>query len=206
MNDDATFDLIEQERHRLADLADEWSPEQWDVSSLAEGWRVREVVAHLTMPFSVSVPRMVIGVVRHLGSFDRFADRWARDATASSSPGELTATLRANASARFTPPGMGPEVPLTDVVVHGLDIRIPLGLATTDIDPAARAIALGFLTTRLGKSIGVPADAFDARRFEATDLDWSHGTGPTERATSTEILAHLCRGQPLPRGRWIHPV
>ncbi len=198
MTDAATFDLIAQERHRLADLADEWSATQWDVPSLAEGWRVREVVAHLKMPFSVSVPRMMIGVVRNLGSFDRFADRWARDAAASSSPAELAASLRANASARFTPPGMGPEVPLTDLVVHGLDIRVPLGHAATDIDPAARATALRFITTRLGKTMGVPADAFANRRFEATDLDWSHGAGPTERATSTEILAHLCRAQPLP--------
>lgn len=199
MSNPATFNLIEQERHRLADLADEWSPDQWDVPSLAEGWRVREVLAHLTMPFAVALPSMVLGLVRNRGNFDRFADRWARDATTSAPPAEFAASLRANAAARFTPPGMGPEVPLADLVVHGLDIRIPLGLPANDIDPAARATTLRFLTTHTGRRFGVPADAFATRRFEATDLDWSHGTGPTERATSIELLTHLCRAQPLPQ-------
>lgn len=198
MSNDPTFHLIEQERCRLADLADGWSPEQWDEPSLADGWRVREVVAHLTMPFSVSMPTMVLGLVRHGGSFDRFADRWARDASVSP-PSEFVAALREHAAARFTPPGMGPEAPLTDVVVHGLDVRIPLGLPTGDIDPSARLAVLGFLTTRSGRHFGVPDDAFSTRRFEATDVEWSHGAGPTERASSTELIAHLCRDQPLPR-------
>lgn len=199
MSNPAAFDLIEQERHRLADLADTWSPEQWDTPSLAAGWRVCEVLAHLTMPFAVSMPRMVVGLVRNRGSFDRFADRWARAAAASVPPAEVTASLRANAAARFTPPGMGPEAPLTDLVVHGLDVRIPLGLPATDIDPAARATALRVLTTRSAPRFGVPADVFGTRRFEATDLDWAHGTGPTERATSIELLVHLCRGRSLRR-------
>lgn len=199
MSDRDPFDLIEQERLRLADLADGWSPGRWDVPSLAEGWRVREVLAHLTMPFSVGMPALVLGLVRNRGDFDRFADRWARETATSVPPAELAASLRANAAARFTPPGMGPEAPLTDLVVHGLDVRIPLGLAATDIAIDARAAALRFITGRAGKHFGVPADLFATHRFEATDVDWSHGTGPTERATSIDLLAHLCRGRPLPR-------
>ena len=155
----STYALIEGERHRLADLADGWIPEQWDVPSLAEGWRVREVVAHLTMPFA----------------------------------------LRANAAARFTPPGMGPEAPLTDLVVHGLDVRIPLGLPATDLDHDALAATLRFLATRSARHFGGPADAFATRRLAATDVDWSHGTGPTERAPATDLIAHLCRARPLPQ-------
>jgi uncharacterized protein (TIGR03083 family) len=194
----STYALIEGERHRLADLADGWIPEQWDVPSLAEGWRVREVVAHLTMPFAVGMPGLVIGLLRHRGSFDRFADRWARDATAVE-PAEHVAALRANAAARFTPPGMGPEAPLTDLVVHGLDVRIPLGLPATDLDHDALAATLRFLATRSARHFGVPADAFATRRLEATDVDWSHGTGPTERAPATDLIAHLCRARPLPQ-------
>ena len=37
------------------------------------------------------------------------------------------------ADSRFTPPGLGPQAPLTDVVVHGQDIRRPLGISR-DID------------------------------------------------------------------------
>src|ERR1700693_3620101 len=34
----------------LADLLDALAAQRWDTPSLCEGWRVREVVAHLTMP------------------------------------------------------------------------------------------------------------------------------------------------------------
>lgn len=199
MSTDATFGLIEAERHRLADLVDTFGPEQWDEPSLAEGWRTREVVAHLTMPFSVGMPGLVVGLVRHRGDFDRFADTWARRTARSTPAAELTATLRANAAGRFTPPGMGPELPLTDIVVHGLDIRLPLGLPATDLAPDAVATTLRFLTTRTARRFGVTGDAFTGRRLEATDLDWAHGTGPTERATAAELVAHLTRAQPLPR-------
>lgn len=193
-----THALIEAERLRLADLADGWTTEQWDTPSLAEGWRVREVVAHLTMPFAVGMAGMAVGLVRHRGSFDRFVDHWARTATEEATPADHVAALRANAASRFAPPGMGLEAPLTDVVVHGLDVRIPLGLPATDLDPDALVTVLGFLTTRAARHFGVPADAFANRRLEATDVDWAHGTGPTERAPATDLLAHLCRDRPLP--------
>lgn len=197
MSTTSTFDLIAEERRRLAHLASQWSPEQWDEASLAGGWRVREVIAHLTMPFTVGLPRMVVGLVRHRG-FDRFADRWARAAAATTPPDELATALRANATSRFTPPGMGPEAPLADVVVHGLDVRIPLGLPTSDLSPAALHTTLRFLTTRTARGFGVDPGAFATRRLQATDVDWSHGTGPTHHAPASDLIAHLCRNQPLP--------
>ncbi len=39
--------LAEQERRDLADLAATLTSEQWDAPSLCEGWRVRDVVAHV---------------------------------------------------------------------------------------------------------------------------------------------------------------
>lgn len=193
------FTLIAAERRRLADLAGSWAPEQWDTPSLAAGWRVREVVAHLTMPLTVGKPGFALGLLRHRGNFDRFADRWAHDTARSTSPDELVAVLREHADSRFTPPGIGPEAPLTDVVVHGLDIRIPLGLPTSDLDPAALPIVLDFLATSNGKRVGVEPHAFDHVRLEATDLDWAHGTGTVLRAPAVDLVAHLCRARTLTR-------
>ena len=39
------------ERERLVYLLGALSPEQWAAPSLCAGWRVREVTAHITMPF-----------------------------------------------------------------------------------------------------------------------------------------------------------
>lgn len=198
MSNESTFALIEAERLRLARIVETLTPEQLDEPSLANGWRIRDVVAHTTMAFSVRMPELVLGLVRHRGSFDRFADRWARDTAAATSPAELVAALRAGAGARFTPPGLGPEAPLTDVVVHALDIVVPLGLPTDDFDPEALAVVLAFLTTRVASRFGVTGHPFASDRFEATDLDWAHGTGPTQRGTATDLIVHFCRSRPLP--------
>jgi uncharacterized protein (TIGR03083 family) len=40
---------VAAELTRLADLLDAASEAQWDTASLCAGWRVREVVAHMTM-------------------------------------------------------------------------------------------------------------------------------------------------------------
>ena len=41
----------------LADL----TPEQWAAASLCDGWRIREVVAHITMAYRYSAPRYLLG-------------------------------------------------------------------------------------------------------------------------------------------------
>ena len=51
-------DWIAAERRELAGLLDGLSAEQWDAPSLCDGWAVRQVVAHLTMPFRYSAPRL----------------------------------------------------------------------------------------------------------------------------------------------------
>jgi uncharacterized protein (TIGR03083 family) len=51
MSEDANLQpVVAAEFSALAGLLDAASAEQWDTPSLCEGWRVREVVAHLTMP------------------------------------------------------------------------------------------------------------------------------------------------------------
>ena len=47
-------DLIAAERQALATVLSGLTPEQWDAPTLCAGWRVREVTAHITMPFRYS--------------------------------------------------------------------------------------------------------------------------------------------------------
>jgi hypothetical protein len=52
------------ERERLASLLGDLTPEQWGMPSLCDGWQVREVVAHTTMPFRTKPIRVMAGVAR----------------------------------------------------------------------------------------------------------------------------------------------
>jgi uncharacterized protein (TIGR03083 family) len=113
------------------------TPEQWGSPSLCAGWRVREVVAHMTMPFRTSPLRFVTGLARARFSFDRYADRAARADTAALTDDELVAQLRDNIRHGWRPPGGGEVGALSHDVIHGLDITEPLGLPA----PPAERIA-----------------------------------------------------------------
>ncbi len=62
------------------------------------------------------------------------------------SAAEIAETLRSRADYRLSPPVTGPLSGLTDVLVHGADIRIPLGLAHRP-EPQQVAWVLDFLTS-----------------------------------------------------------
>jgi len=57
------------------------------------------------------------------GAIDELARRRARLPAA-----EIADTLRRRAEHRLSPPLFGPTDPLADILVHGGDMRIPLGL------------------------------------------------------------------------------
>lgn len=167
-----TMTMIAERRRALADRLDALTPAQWDSPSLCAGWRVRDVLGHLTTPFAVSVPRLLLVAIRARG-FDGAMDRLARERGARP-PTELVAELRANAEHRFRPPGLPHEAPLTDVVVHGLDMTVPLGLEPELPGDVARRV-LGFVTTPKAARTFGPGRVLDTLRVEVTDADWSWG-------------------------------
>lgn len=179
--------LLAAQRRHLADQLDGLTETEWDTPTLCAGWTVRHVVAHLVMPFRYSLPRFVIGMVRARGDFNRFADRVARRDAALPS-GELIRLLRDNAEHSYKPPGAGYEAPLTDLVVHSLDVTRPLG-RPAGIDPETMAIVLGQLVTpRSLKFFGLDIDGLS---LQATDIEWSHGVGTPVLGSSEDLVLAL---------------
>lgn len=178
------FDEIADERRALADQLATLTPEQQATRSLCEAWSVHDVLAHLIMPLEVSTPKVVLAVLLAGGSFDRANERVTRR-LAQRPFAKIVETLRRKADSRFTPPGSGPEAPLLDVLVHGLDIRWPLQLHRDVPEPRLRT-ALTFLMT--APSGLVPRGALTGLRFEAQDVDWAHGSGPVVSGTAQVLL------------------
>lgn len=186
------FPLVAIERRRLADTLEGLSDVQWTAPSLCSGWRVREVAAHLVWPTETPLPKILLQLALAGFDFAKVADRAAKADDRSGA--DLIAALRRNADSRFKPPGMGPEAPLTDVVVHGLDIRMPLDLDTT-VSEVAAPIVLGFLLSPAATKGFIAKGRTAGLRFETTDLDWSAGTGPTVRGTTEHLILALA-GRP----------
>jgi uncharacterized protein (TIGR03083 family) len=196
--------LIAAERRELAGVLAGLPPQAWDRPTLCAGWRVREVVSHITMPFRYSTARFAMEMIRSRGRFHRMADRCARrDAAASTD--ELTAALADNVAHPWKPPGAGLDAALTHDVIHGLDISTPLGIDLHLPEATLRTVLTTITTPASRKHFGVDLNGIE---LQAEDIDWSYGTGPPVIGTAQNLALILCgrtlaagqlRGEPGPR-------
>jgi uncharacterized protein (TIGR03083 family) len=189
-------DAIAAERRALADMLGSLPPAGWDEPTLCDGWRVREVVAHITMPFRYPAARFAFELARSRGNFNRMADRCARrDAAAPAAA--LTAALRDNAEHPWKPPGGGLVGALTHDVIHGLDITVALGIERTV--PADRlAIVLDSITA--ARSLKFFGASLSGIQLRASDTDWSFGSGTPVTGAAQDLALVVC-GRRLPPGR-----
>lgn len=178
------------ERERLADIFDDLSPEQWDTLSLCEGWRVREVVAHITMPFRTKPLGAIAGAIRAGFSFSRYADRDARSTAHAMSGTELAHLLRRNIGNPWQPPGGRGAGALSHDVIHGLDATEPLGLPAPSADRIA--LVLASAGARQLRYFGVD---LHGQRLIATDADVSVGNGPNEVPMTVKDILLVATGR-----------
>lgn len=184
--DDTSWALIAEERRTLADLLDRLTPEQWESHSLCAAWRVRDVAAHLAMtPAGAPDPWTLLKALARNRGHLWSAGRDIAIAYADRPTDQIAAELRRDAAARTKPVFVVDSNILLDLVVHGQDIAVPLGLDRR-IPPAAGSIAL-----HRAWAMGWPFHArrrLDGLALHAEDCDWSAGSGPEVSGTSGELL------------------
>ena len=194
---DTIRDMIAAQRAELAEVLAGLPAPSWDEPTLCAGWRVREVVAHITMPFRYSGPQFTLELARSRGRFNAMSDRVARRDAARMSPGDLTGAVRSNTGHPWKPPGGGYTGALAHDLIHGLDITVPLGLAGPIPEERLRLILPASLTDKSVRFFGVDLDGIELR---AEDMDWTLGSGAPLTGTAADLLLVLC-GRTLPPGR-----
>ncbi|MGA5562055.1 maleylpyruvate isomerase family mycothiol-dependent enzyme [Streptomyces platensis] len=187
---------IAAERRELAAMLDDLPAGQWDAPTLCEGWRVREVVAHMSMGFRYSLPKTVAELVRAGGNLHRMTDRCARRDAAAASTSELAGFLREHAHHPWKPPVGGIAAALGHDVVHGLDITVALGHDRRVPEDRVRLL-LEKITPGAARFFGADLRGIQLR---AEDLDWSFGTGTPLYGSAQDLLL-VAYGRKLPPGR-----
>jgi uncharacterized protein (TIGR03083 family) len=165
--------LIHAERNALVGDLVSLNNDQWATPSLCDGWTVRDVFGHLTATAKLTPAKFLVAFA---GSGFRFNDMAAKLAAAETavSPADGLAEFRAHLTATIHPPGPA-EAMLGEAVIHGEDIRRPLGITRNYPQEAVTRAADFFKGSNL--LIGTK-NRIAGLSLRATDAGWSTGTGP----------------------------
>ena len=191
MNTDEIWRRVDDQRIELAGLLEGLTAEQWTAPSLCDGWQVRDVAAHLTHSHMHPV-RAIVEAARSGFRFDSMIQRLGREDPRSQS--EIAIALRGMAGSRKRVPGTSVQQPLIELLVHGQDITVPLGIDWPMPLDAAREAAqkLSGMTFPLNgqrRLAGV--------RLVATDAEFAAGEGREVQVLIGDIVMVLAgRAQP----------
>ncbi|WP_433040731.1 maleylpyruvate isomerase family mycothiol-dependent enzyme [Dactylosporangium sp. CS-033363] len=189
---DDVLGMIAAERRGIADLVSSLTPAQLATPSLCGDWTVRDVAGHLIAPLaggSLALRYLVRSGFRlHTANARLARHMGARP------PAEIAAVLRDKAEHPFRPPIVGFAGQLTDLQVHGQDMRRPLGLPHA-LEPSRLLVSLRFLVSGRAPGFVPKRGRIEGLRFETTDLDWTSGDGPPVRGPAEAVLLAIC-GRP----------
>ncbi|MFN2540031.1 MAG: maleylpyruvate isomerase family mycothiol-dependent enzyme [Mycobacteriales bacterium] len=174
---------IHAERRALADDLADLTAEQWRTPSLCAGWTVQDVLAHQVGTACMNPPQFIGKMIGAGFNFARFADK----EVAKQSAGGPAATLerfREATDRTSAPPG--PKVTwLGEAIVHSEDIRRPLGIKREYPRDAVLQV-LDFY--RNSNAIIGTKRRIAGLTLKATDVEWSHGSGPLVEGPALSLL------------------
>ncbi|ROS42175.1 maleylpyruvate isomerase family mycothiol-dependent enzyme [Amycolatopsis thermoflava] len=175
--------LVHAERAALADDLADLTDGQWATPSLCAGLSVREVLAHLTASASLTPMRWLAGVIRCRFDFDKqVAVRLAEHL--GDAPADTLARFRRVVGSTTKPP-LPVIALLGEAVVHGEDIRRPLGLRRDHPEPVLTRLAEYYAGSDL---VVVAKSRVSGLRLAATDGPFATGSGPLVTGPTLSLI------------------
>ncbi len=168
----------------LTGLADD----DWNVASLCDGWRIRDVAAHAHLGATMSIPVALLGLVRARGSFERFMESHV-PSEGSRPVAEILAIWSDAANSARVPPSIKRVDQAIDAFVHHHDIAVPLARPVPSDPGRLRWMADGLVGS--GRPIGGGARV-EGLQLIASDIDWHYGTGPEVTGPVAAIILAGC--------------
>lgn len=183
-------DLLERQDRHFVDFARSLKPVEWTQPSLCSEWTAHDVLAHLVVGCSISVPKLGWAMATHRMNFDRTNTAVAQSLARQCSPHELIDSFERLIEHRR---GIGrlfpPELLLGDHVMHHLDIALALGKSAEVPEEIVHAV--------LDTEVSLPNPFVPAKRnasgltLRASDTGWTSTAKGGARGTVVGRAAHL---------------
>ncbi|AUG77241.1 hypothetical protein CFP65_2407 [Kitasatospora sp. MMS16-BH015] len=175
--------LIHAERRALLADVEQLTPEQWRTPSLCAGRSVRDTLAHLAATARMTPPGFFVKLARAGFRFEVMTGREIAELTAGTIDQTVDA-FAAQLNSTTHPPGPDDSW-LGETVVHGEDIRRPLGIVHAYPEEALTRCADFYRRSNLligGKR------RVEGLTLRATDARWWAGEGPEVSGPMLELL------------------
>jgi uncharacterized protein (TIGR03083 family) len=186
MKSNETWKYIHGERADMADTLTDLTLEQWASPSWCEGWTVKQTAGHMLAAAEQTFPNFYKELISAGFKFNVFTDRAAKR-LGELQTDELIRRLRSRTTTTNHPPA--PVIAmLGEAVVHGDDIRRPLGLQHRTPEAALVALADNWKNSNL--LIGAKR-RIAGLRLRATDIQWVHGDGPEVAGPLQSLLSAM---------------
>jgi uncharacterized protein (TIGR03083 family) len=174
--------MVHAERAALADDLAGLDQDQWRQPSLCGQWIIEDVVAHLTAAASIGRLRWIASVLGARFDFDLHNDRRLAEQRGGT-PAETLERFRRVINSTAAPSGHTAAW-LGEVVVHGQDIRRPLGLVRTPAVDVVTTVARFYAS----RNFTVPSRSATAGlRLQANDGPFASGSGALVRGTTLAL-------------------
>jgi uncharacterized protein (TIGR03083 family) len=179
----ATWSMIHTERAGLADTIEALTEEQWQTPSLCAGWTVGFLAGHILSSAEQTPGHFLGGMVTTGFRFSALMERDAR-ARADLTPAQVADRLRERTSTTNRPPAPVAAM-LGEVVVHGADLRVPLGL-DAPLDAEAANVCLD-MYAKASFPVG-GKKRISGLQLRSTDTGWTYGEGPLVTGPAESLL------------------
>lgn len=175
--------MIHAERNALAEDLSQLGEAAWTTPSLCAGWTVEDVVAHLTAGATLGRFRWLASMITARFDDSRHNQRWITEHRGAT-PTDTLHRFRDIIDSTLAPSGHT-EAWLGEVIVHGADIRRPLGVNHRPPTHAITAVADFF--SRRDFTVA-SASTVDGLQLRADDGPFHVGDGPLVTGTTMALV------------------
>ncbi len=186
MADKDVWSKLHAERADFADFVASLTPEQLELASRCGGWQVRDVIGHMLSAAHTTPANFFPGLVATGFRFNALNQKGV-ERYHNGTAADLATELRATTTMTNHPPGPATAM-LGEMIVHGDDIRRPLGVRHDY--PADHVIAVAEFYKTSNLLLG-SKKRISGLTLRASDMDWSTGSGPEVVGPGAALLSAM---------------
>ncbi|MGB8859172.1 MAG: maleylpyruvate isomerase family mycothiol-dependent enzyme, partial [Ilumatobacteraceae bacterium] len=183
-----TWGRIQSDRAAFADYLATLTTPQWEAGSWCAGWSVKDVVAHLLVSPTMSKGKIFLAFLGSGFNLDKMSAKLVTRMSAQMSADRMVELTRSTAGVRSAPPGLKPIGVFAELATHAADISLALG-EPFHLPSEHMVMALEHMKG-VQPVLGCKR-RIAGLRLQATDSDWSTGSGPVVEGDLQHLLCAM---------------